>query len=92
MDRPGELVHMDVKELGKIPDGGGWKPRAARPRRPPRNAFAHRHSTDLKQAVAQLGDTDRGAALAPFLEFHNTRRRHTALDGLLPASRPSPTC
>lgn len=24
-DRPGELVHMDVKKLGKIPDGGGWK-------------------------------------------------------------------
>jgi transposase InsO family protein len=22
---PGELVHMDVKKLGKIPDGGGWK-------------------------------------------------------------------
>ena len=25
--RPGELVHMDVKKLGKIPDGGGWKAR-----------------------------------------------------------------
>jgi hypothetical protein len=24
-DRPGELVHMDVKKIGKIPDGGGWK-------------------------------------------------------------------
>jgi transposase InsO family protein len=23
--RPGELVHMDVKKLGRIPDGGGWK-------------------------------------------------------------------
>lgn len=23
--RPGELVHMDVKKLGKIPDGSGWK-------------------------------------------------------------------
>lgn len=23
--RPGELVHMDVKKLGKIPAGGGWK-------------------------------------------------------------------
>jgi hypothetical protein len=22
--RPGELVHMDVKKLGRIPDGGGW--------------------------------------------------------------------
>jgi len=24
-ERPGELVHMDVKKLGRIPDGGGWK-------------------------------------------------------------------
>jgi transposase InsO family protein len=23
--RPGELVHVDIKKLGKIPDGGGWK-------------------------------------------------------------------
>lgn len=25
LDRPGELVHVDVKKLGKIPDGGGWR-------------------------------------------------------------------
>ena len=24
-ERPGELVHMDVKKIGKIPDGGGWR-------------------------------------------------------------------
>jgi transposase InsO family protein len=23
--RPGELVHVDVKKLGNIPDGGGWR-------------------------------------------------------------------
>ena len=23
--RPGELVHMDVKKIGRIPDGGGWR-------------------------------------------------------------------
>ena len=23
--RPGELVHMDVKKLGRIPNGGGWR-------------------------------------------------------------------
>lgn len=23
--RPGELVHVDVKKLGRIPDGGGWR-------------------------------------------------------------------
>lgn len=24
-DRPGELVHIDVKKLGRIPEGGGWR-------------------------------------------------------------------
>lgn len=24
-DQPGELVHVDVKKLGRIPDGGGWR-------------------------------------------------------------------
>ncbi len=24
-DRPGELAHMDVKKIGRIPTGGGWK-------------------------------------------------------------------
>ncbi len=24
-DRPGELGHMDVKKIGRIPDGGGWR-------------------------------------------------------------------
>lgn len=25
MTRPGELIHVDIKKLGKIPDGGGWR-------------------------------------------------------------------
>ena len=24
-DAPGDLVHVDIKKLGRIPDGGGWK-------------------------------------------------------------------
>jgi hypothetical protein len=24
-NRPGELVHVDVKKIGRIPDGGGWR-------------------------------------------------------------------
>jgi len=24
-ERTGELIHVDIKKLGKIPDGGGWK-------------------------------------------------------------------
>ena len=29
--RPGELVHMDVKKLGRIPDGGGWRAEGGTP-------------------------------------------------------------
>lgn len=24
-ERPGELIHVDIKKLGRIPDGGGWR-------------------------------------------------------------------
>lgn len=26
-DHPGELIHLDIKKLGKIPPGGGWRTR-----------------------------------------------------------------
>lgn len=180
-DRPGELVHMDVKKIGRIPDGGGWRAhgRANRERSRDRsrllgfdyvhslvddhsrlaysevladekgitcagflaraagyfaahgidriervmtdNAWAYKHS--LREVVAALGarqvfikphcpwqngkverlnrtlqsewayrqvftsTAERTAALAPWIEHYNTRRRHTALGGLPPTSR-----
>ena len=186
-ERPGELVHMDVKKIGRIPDGGGWKAHgrqmgstsaAKRARigydyvhslvddrsrlayseilpdergktcadfllraagyfagqgigRIERvitdNHFSYRRSNDMRDAMQTLGakhkfikphcpwqngkverfnrtlqvewayrqvfltNADRAAALAPWLELYNTQRRHTALDGLPPISRLSPT-
>ena len=182
-DRPGELVHMDVKKVGRIPDGGGWRAHgrseevrgrgigydyvhslvddhsrlayceilpddkgptcAAFLRRAaayfaeqgiPRlervltdNHLSYRRSNDVADVIAELGAThkfirphcpwqngkverfnrtlqvewayrqvflsnnDRCAALAPWLEHYNTGRRHTALGGLPPVSRLSPT-
>jgi transposase InsO family protein len=183
--RPGELVHMDVKKLGRIPDGGGWRAhgRAAgstsrdRARRvgfdyvhslvddhsrlaysevlPDEkgatcaafltraaayfaahgidriervmtdNAWAYRYS--LTGVCASIGarqkfikphcpwqngkverlnrtlvtewayrrvfssNDERAAALAPWIEHYNTRRRHSALGGLPPVSRLAPT-
>jgi transposase InsO family protein len=182
-DRPGELVHVDVKKLGKIPGGGGWRARgrlgsqtqaqknarigydyihaavddcsrlayaeilpdekgttaagfltraAARfaaagipaiERVITDNAFAYRRSAAFRDAVTALGarqkfirprspwqngkverfnrtlttewayrqiftsNTERAAALKPWLESYNTTRPHTALGGLPPASR-----
>ena len=182
-DHPGELVHMDVKKLGRIPDGGGWRAHGrdniARPPKAGRgfdyvhslvddhsrlayseilpdekghtcaaflrraaayfhnhgitriervmtdNAWAYRYS--LREICATLDarqifikphcpwqngkaerlnrtlqtewayrqaftcNDDRAAALAPWLENYNTRRRHSALGGLPPISRLQPT-
>ncbi|WP_328546934.1 IS481 family transposase [Streptomyces platensis] len=184
--RPGELLHLDVKKIGRIPDGGGWRAhgrqagktyaqkqarigydyvhaavddhsrlayaeihadekadtcagfltRAAAffaacgidriERVLTDNAWTYRKSTAFRQAVADLGaeqrfirphcpwtngkverfnrtlqtewayhqvftsNTERAHALAPWLTFYNTRRRHTALAGQPPISRLSP--
>lgn len=182
--RPGELVHMDVKKLGRIPDGGGWRAHGRtgvsdRERKSGKgfdyihslvddhsrlayseilpdekgptcagflrraadyfrahgitciervmtdNAWAYRWS--LRDVCADLNarqvfikphcpwqngkverlnrtlqtewayrqvfvsNADRAAALAPWLEHYNTRRRHSALGGFPPISRLLPT-
>ena len=185
-EQPGSLAHMDVKKLGRIPDGGGWKahgrasgsiqrdrstkvgfdyvhslvddhsrlaysevlpdekgptcaaflgraldyfaahgiPRVQRLMTD--NAWAYKWSLrqvckdrgDIKQIfikphcpwqngkVERLNRTlltewayrqiftsnhERSAALAPWIEFYNTRRRHSALGGLPPTTRLLPT-
>ncbi|WP_282947206.1 IS481 family transposase [Cellulomonas endometrii] len=185
-ERPGELVHMDVKKIGRIPPGGGWRATGwtsanhqSRVEKTPigydyvhalvddhsrlaycevlldekgptcagfllrgaayfadhgiarierimtDNASAYRWS--LREAATVLGarqvfirphcpwqngkverlnrtlatewayrqvfadNFERTAALAPWLEYYNTRRSHTALGGLPPISRLSPT-
>jgi transposase InsO family protein len=40
MTRPGELVHVDIKKLGNVPDGGGWRVHGRDQGR--RNSQAHR--------------------------------------------------
>jgi transposase InsO family protein len=40
MARPGELVHVDIKKLGRIPKGGGWRAHGRRQR--PNNIRANR--------------------------------------------------
>jgi transposase InsO family protein len=185
--RPGELVHMDVKKIGRIPDGGGWRAHGrqagstARDRKTKvgfdyvhslvddhsrlayseiltneradtcsgffrravayfadhgidrierlmtDNAFSYRYGNDLAAALAELGarhifirphcpwqngkverlnrtlqtewayrqvftnNDERTAALAPWLDYYNHRRRHSAIGGLPPISRLSPT-
>jgi transposase InsO family protein len=54
-DRPGELVHVDVKKLGVIPDGGGWRTAGRRQGKRNRTATPG-HATD-RFGGARLGYT-----------------------------------
>ena len=182
-EHPGELVHVDVKKIGKIPDGGGWRAHGRSEQVRGRgigydyvhsmvddysrlayseilpdekgatcgafllraaayfatcgierieqvitdNHLSYRRATDTRDAIRTLdathkfikphcpwqngkverynrtlqvewayrqvflNNTERAAALAPWLDWYNTRRRHTALGGLPPTSRLSPT-
>jgi transposase InsO family protein len=185
--RPGELVHMDVKKIGRIPDGGGWRVHGRDAVSVTRrrvngpgydyvhalvddhsrlayaeihdderadtcaeffahavdyfaahgidhiervmtdNAWSYRHGNALAAHIAAIGarhkfikphcpwqngkverlnrtlatewayrqvfttNAERSAALAPWLDYYNHRRRHSAIGGLPPTSRLSPT-
>jgi len=48
-------------------------------------------ATEWAYRCAYASNAERTAALAPWLEHYNTQRRHSALAGLPPISRLSPT-
>ena len=75
-DRPGELVHMDVKKLGRIPDGGGWRlngradSRSQTQKRQP-NGYDYVHSLvddHSRLAYSEVLDDEKGPTCAAFLE------------------------
>ncbi|QPP07334.1 IS481 family transposase [Streptomyces bathyalis] len=72
--RPGELVHVDVKKLGRIPEGGGWRvhgreaARAARPQ--------SRHSTGYDYIHSAVDDHSRLA----YSEVHPDEKATTCAD------------
>lgn len=75
-ERPGELVHMDVKKLGRIPDGGGWRVhgRAAWALQRDRNTkvgFDYVHSLvddHSRLAYSEVLPDEKGPTCAAFLE------------------------
>lgn len=73
-DRPGELVHMDVKKLGKIPDGGGWRAHGrADGNRDRRTKIGYDYVHSLvddhsRLAYSEVLPDERGATCAAFLE------------------------
>ncbi len=76
-DRPGELVHMDVKKLGKIPDGGGWRARGQlrsnHQSRVDKRSIGYDYVHSLvddhsRLAYSEILPDEKGATCAAFLE------------------------
>ena len=70
-ERPGELLHLDVKKLGRIPDGGGHRFRGrggGTPRARAGYDYLH-HALDDTSRVAYVGafGDERGVTCARFL-------------------------
>jgi transposase InsO family protein len=71
-DHPGELIHVDVKKLGRIPDGGGWRVhgRENRPANKRGNGydFLHVAIDDHSRVVfVQIHPDEKGTTCAEFL-------------------------
>ena len=75
MSRPGELVHVDIKKLGRIPKGGGWRVhgraatagRQSKKKRPIGYAFVH-SAVDAYSRIAysEVLNDEQGATAAAF--------------------------
>ncbi|HUS21418.1 MAG TPA: IS481 family transposase [Aeromicrobium sp.] len=82
--RPGDLLHVDVKKLGKIPDGGGWRLSGSTTDRTHRNhppagmEYVHVAIDDRSRvAYAEILHDEKGPTCAEFLHraaqwFHDT--------------------
>jgi transposase InsO family protein len=75
-----------------------WRTRSVRfsvPHGPWQNGKVERFDrtpvTEWAYRQVFTSNSDRTAALAPWLEYYNTRRRHSSLGGLPPISRLLPT-
>jgi len=75
-DEPGQLVHMDVKKIGRIPDGGGWRAhgRGAEKIQRDRNTkvgFDYVHSLvddHSRLAYSEILSDEKGPTCAAFLD------------------------
>lgn len=73
-DRPGELIHVDVKKIGRIPEGGGWRAlgRQVRTaaRRKARVGYDYVHSAvddHSRLAYSEILNDEQGPTAAGFL-------------------------
>ena len=70
-DCPGELVHVDIKQLGRVPDGGGWRIHGIENRGTRQKVgyeFVHSMVDDhTRVAYSEVLDTQDGTTCAGFM-------------------------
>lgn len=71
-DHPGSLIHIDVKKLGRIPDGGGWRAHGRSEKVRARGIgydYVHTVIDDHSRlAYAEIHDDEKGTTAAGVLE------------------------
>ena len=96
-ERPGELVHIDVKKLGRIPSGGGWRMlgRSTEVRRHKRRGMGYDYlhaavDDHSRVAYVEVHPDERGetcarflAAAAGFFAEHGVRIEQVMTDNAL---------
>lgn len=78
-DRPGSLVHVDIKKLGRIPDGGGWKvlgKQTGKKNNKSHNEFRKQHFLGYCYIHSAVDDHSRLA----YSEILSDERKETAAD------------
>ena len=76
--RPGELIHVDVKKLGRVPEGGGWRARGrgdGTPRGLGRTGYDYLHvaiDDHSRYAYVEVLENELGVTCAGFLERTRT--------------------
>ncbi len=81
-ERPGEMVHVDVKKLGRIPDGGGWRADLTQTRR---NHVTGHQGVGFDYVHAVIDDHSRLA----YAEIHSDEKGVTAAGVLCELQRSS---
>ena len=84
-DHPGALIHVDVKKLGNIPDGGGWRfvgrAQGGKNRRTTEGVTRSRsHDPHLGHAFVHTVIDDHSRVA--YAEIHDNERTDTAVEGL----------
>jgi transposase InsO family protein len=68
-EHPGDLVHVDVKKLGRIPPGGGWRIHGRLGPKPPGVGYDYIHSAvddHSRLAYSEICSDERGLTAAAF--------------------------